>query len=152
VVTVILELKELFDPNFVEGHDIADLDRVLLAELGPWLFRPADIAQRCLGTTGQASLSACVARVGWPAIDSLRGRFMLALLGNWDTTGQGTADWARYATAGDVSARAAFPMASSWKLDWGSLPIRVRDVVDAERLARAVEQSGLLLRARDLRG
>jgi hypothetical protein len=144
LVTVVVELKELFASNFDATHTVADLDAVFAAELGDRLFRPADIMARCDGHPGEESLAACVARVGWPAVADLRGRFLVAVLGNWDAGSQGTADWAHYAVAGDVREHAAFPMASAWKLDHASLPPAVQELVSADELALAAEQSVLL--------
>ena len=148
-VTVVLELKELFEPNFDATHDVAALDALLVHELGPLLFRPAEIAARCRGKLGGSSLAECAARVGWPAIAALRGRVLVTLLGNWDATGQGTADWAAYAISGDIGERAAFPMASAWKLDWPTLPARIQELVSQDDLARAAAQS-LFLQIEDV--
>ncbi|MCC6527059.1 MAG: hypothetical protein IT373_30710 [Polyangiaceae bacterium] len=144
VVTIVIELKELFAPNFDASHTIQDLDRLLGDELGARLWRPAELLAQCDGHLGEESLSACVARVGWPGTGALRGRFLVALLGNWDSFSQGTVDWARYATLGDIRERAAFPMASAWKLDHAALPPPLPSLVSPEELARAAEQSVLL--------
>lgn len=138
---LVVELKELFAPNFDATHRPEDLDRALRGELHGALYTPADLLARCPGDT---TLSACVARAGWPPLAELRGRILVTLLGNWDDLGaQATADWATYAT-GDITTRAAFPMASSWKLSIDQLPPRLREQLDQPALDRALAQSAFL--------
>ena len=140
-ITLILELKAVLSANFTAEHGVEDLDRVLREELGPALFTPADLLARC---PGDATLSACVARAGWPALAELRGRVLVALLGNWDELGaQATADWVRYATS-PIDARAAFPMASAWKLSAAELTPRLAELAPQVDLDRAREQSVFL--------
>jgi hypothetical protein len=140
-ITLILELKELFAGNFDERHTIADLDRLLREELGAALFEPAELLARC---PGDATLSGCVARAGWPGLVELRGRVIVALLGNWDELGaQATVDWARYA-GGAIAERAAFPMASSWKLRAAELAPRLAELATQADLDAALAQSVFL--------
>lgn len=138
VVTVILELKEIYGPTFDEAHTIEELDALLARELGAALYRPADFLARC---PDAALLSDCAAQHGWPTIEELRGRFIVAILGNWDAFGgQATRDWADYAL-GDIGERAAFPMASAWKLDWDRLPRIEQERITPDELDRAARQS-----------
>lgn len=138
---LILELKELFAPNFTAEHRPEDLDETLRDELRAALYTPADLLARCPGDT---TLSACVARAGWPSVAELRGRILVTLLGNWDEMGgQATVDWVHY-TTGPISTRAAFPMASSWKLRLADLPPRLREQLTQRDLDRAFAQSPFL--------
>lgn len=140
-ITLIVELKELFGGNFDARHTPDDLDRVLREELGAALYQPADLLARC---PGDATLAACVKRAGWPALAELRGRVLVALLGNWDDLGgQGTVDWARY-SAGPIAERAAFPMACSWKLRRDDLNSGTAEKVTQQELDAALAQSVFL--------
>lgn len=140
-ITLVLELKELFAANFTAEHRAEDLDRVLREELAGVLFAPADLLARC---PGDATLAGCVARAGWPSQDDLRGRVLVALLGNWDEIGaQATVDWVRYAS-GPIGERAAFPMASSWKLRADDLSPRLAEQVTQDDLDHALAQSVFL--------
>ena len=145
-ITVVLELKEITEPNFDDEHTIEDLDRVLSDELGVLLYRPGDLLARCEARGGCAeTLGTCAAARGWPPIDELRGRFVVALLGNWDAIGgQATRDWASYALRGPARDRSAFPMASSWKREWASLPPAIQPLVTQEELDAALSQSAML--------
>lgn len=142
VVTIVLELKELFDPLFDDAHRVEDLDAILERELGPFLYRPSDFLARCPGI---AALADCAEQTGWPTIEELRGRFIVAILGNWDSLGgQNTHAWATYATTGSIAERAAFPMASSWKLDFDALPSGEQRLTTREEIAAAERQSVFL--------
>jgi hypothetical protein len=143
-----LELKELFASSFDDTHTIEDLDRVLREELPGLLYSPADFLARCDRDSDAAgvardTLSACAARKDWPGIDELRGKVVVTVLGNWDDLGaaQATSDWVRYATKDDVRSRVAFPMASSWKLRWEDLTLRVQELVTQRSLDDAFAQS-----------
>lgn len=137
-LTVVVELKELFAPNFDDAHPPEDLDRILRDELGALLFTPAEQMQRCPGST---TLGDCVRRARWPSFSDLRGRVLVALIGNWDELGnaQATKDWAVYAASAPT--RAAFPMASTWKLDASQFTPRMRDIVTQSELDVGWSQS-----------
>lgn len=139
-LTIVVELKEITASNFDASHTIADLDAIFGEGLGGLLHRPADFLAPCDGHA-EKTLRACAKDALWPSIAELRGKFLVTVLGNWDTIGaQATRDWADYATAGDVRERAAFPMASSWKLHatWPA-PNVAQEEIDA-----AYEQSPFL--------
>ena len=141
-VTIALELKELISSNFDATHTVDDLDAIFRAAFGDRLYTPGDLLDRCdaLGARTD-TLSHCVEDVRWPDVHALRGRFLVAILGNWDTLGAvSTADWADYATT-DLVHRAAFPMASTWRLDHTTLPPDVAQHVTPETLAAAVDAS-----------
>lgn len=140
VVQVILELKELVSSNFDATHSFDDLDAELREGLGALLYEPRELLARC--GTG-ATPASCVTAEGWPTVASLRGRFVVAVLGNWDTLGAvTTADWAHYALS-RPGERAAFSMVSTWKTDWSTLPDALKAAVSASDLARAVDESAL---------
>lgn len=142
VIHVILEFKEINEPFFDALHTADDLDRVLRAELGETLYQPANLLRRC---PGAPSMQACVATAGWPSVESLRGRFIVVMLGNWDELGaSSTAAWALYATSGPMAGRAAFPMASSWMLNFAKLRPSVTKLITAAQFDRAFEQSPYL--------
>lgn len=147
---VVLELKEVAEPNFDDAHTMDDLDAELREGLGDLLFSPKDQLDRCAAagmepdaTTGEIDLGACVDQLRWPAIDAMRGRFVVGVLGNWDVVATGTADWAKYATT-DLPKRAAFPMSSTWKLDYGALPPLVTEKITKAELDRAARSSVLV--------
>ena len=140
---LIIELKELFGPLFDDDHTPEDFDRALEAELGPILYRPADFQRRCDDTgDSHITLEACARKQGWPTLQELSGRVLVAVLGNWDMFGgQNTTEWVHYSMVEDIRQRAAFPMASAWMLDWAKLDEDVRQRISAEELARAASQS-----------
>ncbi|MGZ6092546.1 MAG: Ca2+-dependent phosphoinositide-specific phospholipase C, partial [Polyangiales bacterium] len=138
---IVLELKELFEPNFDETHTPESLDAVLLDELSPHLFSPSDLMSLCPGST---TLGDCARRVRWPSLMQLRGRVMVALIGNWDELGsaQSTKDWAVYAAKAPT--RAAFPMASPWKLDASTFTPRMQEIVSQDELDLGWQQSAFV--------
>jgi hypothetical protein len=143
-LVLVLELKELFSSNFDDAHTIDDLDRALGDGLGSLLYRPRDFLGAC-DDHGVHALAECAKDADWPSLEQLRGKVIVALLGNWDAIGaQATADWVAYATSGDIHDRAAFPMASSWKLTQASLPTAVQSLVTQDDLDRALSQSAFL--------
>src|SRR5262249_48348851 len=152
VVNVSVELKGILAATWDARHTPEDFDRALRAGLGDLLLTPGEILADCAAHQGPAidpaveALSDCVARRGWPTIDALRGRFVVSLLGNWADLGdaQCTRDWVTYAAGADIRTRAAFPMGSSWKLDWSALSPRLQALVAPEELARATAQSAFL--------
>jgi hypothetical protein len=106
VINVVIELKELWGRAFRRTHTVEQLDALVRTHLGDTLYAPADFLRRCPGMR----LRACAARVGWPSAESLRGKIIVTILGNWNLNAQ---DWVDYAThSGGVRARAAFPMRS----------------------------------------
>jgi hypothetical protein len=142
VVHVVVELKEFTAANFDAEHTVDDLERVLDESLGAWLYRPRDLLAACDpdGIDPDPDLTSCVAKVGWPTLAALRGRFVVSVLGNFDDLlpqAKGTLDWATFTLHGDLRTRTAFSMASSWKLDWDSLPQKIRDELSREDLERA---------------
>lgn len=142
VIHIVLEFKEIQTAFFTASHTVDDVDAVLRSELGDLLYAPRDLLRRCPGAT---TLTDCVRRRGWPSAASLRGRFIVLMLGNWDALGaSNTAAWAQYATQGAVTTRAAFPMASSWMLDYAKLSPKVTALVDAPAFEAAVAQSAYL--------
>src|SRR5262249_12111153 len=135
---IVLELKELFAPNFDETHTPEMLDVVLLDELAPYLVKPIDLMQVC---GGSSTLGDCLRRTRWPSFEVLRGKVMVALIGNWDELGnaQSTKDWAVYAAK--APNRAAFPMASPWKLDASQFTPRMQEIVSQSELDVGWSQS-----------
>jgi hypothetical protein len=138
---IVLELKELFEPNFDAAHTPEMLDAVLEYELGPTLHRPFQMMATCPGST---TLSDCVRRAHWPSFEALRGKVIVALIGNWDELGsaQSTKDWADYAAK--APERTAFPMASPWKLDASTFTPRMQEIVTQEELDVAWSQSAIV--------
>ena len=121
VVTIMIELKEIVEYNFDNHHTPADFDALLESYLGDLLYRPRDFLSRCPanGADGKPiSMRECAKLVGWPTVESLRGKFIFAILGNWNwekILGHGSAGWATYATWREgTSGRSAFPMISDW--------------------------------------
>ncbi len=175
-VTVVVELKELTEANFDDAHTPADLDAVFASRLGEmtpsgfrsWLYTPRDLLARC---APGATLVDCAAREGWPTVAEMRGRFVLAVIGNLrvdyttevcqrlhpgdpcapspgdDVQGHGPAGWVEYATWGaGVAERAGFPMRSNWvRFNAGA----DTEAVDPARL-RAAEAASVFLQVEDL--
>ncbi|MDB5281799.1 MAG: hypothetical protein JWO06_874 [Bacteroidota bacterium] len=112
VVTVVLELKQIFGDNFDKNHTPADLDSILESYLGEYLFRPRDLMKRCPGKNTLCDCAAASSEV-WPTIDELRGKFIFLVLGNlhFGPIGHGGMGWATYANSKDPS---AFPMSSDF--------------------------------------
>lgn len=146
---ILIELLELFHPLFDDNYTIADFDRALADGLGQALYRPGDFMKPCAAQSG-LTLSACSQQVGWPSIAELKGRVVVAALGNWDMFGGvGTAEWVHYSNSGAISERAAFPMATGPRLDWNMLDGNVQNAVSADEIAQAVKQS-ILFQSEDL--
>src|SRR6185312_6775337 len=117
-VTIVLELKEIFEDNFDEEHTPEDLDRVLETYLGAHLYTPTQFLSRC---PSGATMLECAKQQGWPTLAELQGKFIFSVIGNWHTCvlgqgiGHGPKGWADYATWGaGTAARAAFPMRSDF--------------------------------------
>ncbi len=112
-VVVILELKEIVDYNFDDAHTPKQLDDIVRQELGDLIYTPADFLRRC---PAGSTMRACAKRAGWPTVSELRGKFVVAVIGNWSNAvlrGHGVDGWVRYATWGSgVRDRVGFPMAS----------------------------------------
>jgi hypothetical protein len=139
-VLLFLEFKELFRPVLDDDYTPEDLDRILEAELGPLLYRPADFLAACGPLP--ISLSACQRLVGWPSLADLKGRVLVTVMGNWDQLGgQNTVAFAAYATGRDIRTRTGFPMIGSWQLDWSKLEMHVQERVPQETLQTAYAQS-----------
>lgn len=74
VMTLFLDLKDDFD----DTHTPEDLDALLAAKLGAKnLWGPPDL----IAASGAATLQAAVGAVGWPVLEALRGKFIVALTG-----------------------------------------------------------------------
>src|SRR5262249_14549386 len=89
----------------------------------------------------------CLVRGGWPTLADGRGRFVASVLANFDDlfpTAKGTVDWATFALHGSLFERSAFSMASSWKLDWDTLPAKIQQDLSRDDLARAQRRSPFL--------
>lgn len=146
---VVVELKKFSGSSFDAEHTVDDLEAVLEESLGEWLYRPRDLLAQCDpdGTDPDPDLAACLATTGWPTIAELRGRVLVSVLGNFDDLlpqAKGTVDWAQFTLHGDLRQRSAFSMASSWKLDWDSLPEKIRLEMSREDLARALRRTVFL--------
>lgn len=142
---VIVELKKFTGSSFDAEHTVDDLEAIFEEVLGPWLYRPRDLLAACDPDEADPDpdLAACLARTGWPTIAALRGRFLVSVLGNFDDLlpeAKGTLDWATFTLHGDLRARSAFSMASSWKLDWDALPEKIRLALSRDDLARALRR------------
>lgn len=147
---VVIELKEVAEPNFDDTHTFDDLDAELRAGLGDLLFSPRNQLDRCAAAgmepdaaSGAIDLGACVDQLRWPPLDEMRGRFVVGVLGNWDVVANATVDWTKYATT-KLTERAAFPMSSTWKLDYDTLPPRVTERITRAELERAARSSVLV--------
>ncbi len=119
-VTVVLELKEIVGSPFDSSHTIQDLDLTLDRYLGTHLYRPRDLMSTC-GNTG--TIRDCLKRAGWPTLDAMRGKFVFAVIGNWNggisgcnvVVSHNRRAWVEYGTAAPgAAARAAFLMESPW--------------------------------------
>lgn len=141
-VHVVVELKKFSGSSFDAEHSVDDLEAILEESLGPWLYRPRDLLDACDPDAADPDpdLTSCLARVGWPSVAAMRGRFVVSVLGNFDDLlpqAKGTLDWATFTLHGDLRTRSAFSMASSWKLDWDALPQKIRDELSRDELERA---------------
>lgn len=140
-IIIYLEFKELFQPLFDEDYTPEDLDRILDAELGPLIYRPAEFLEPC-AAAGIKTLAECATSAGWPSVAELRGRFIVAPLGNWNMYGGlNSVDWVTYATAVDISARTGFPMISSWHLDRTNLDASEQERISDDAMRAAYAQS-----------
>ena len=112
VVTVVLELKELFTQNFDNNHTPAQLDSLLETYLGEYLFRPTQLLDRCPGKNTLCDCAQSSTEI-WPATQELRGKFIFLVLGNlhFGPFGHGGMGWATYANTPHPS---AFPMSSDF--------------------------------------
>jgi hypothetical protein len=157
IVIVHIELKHTepvvpyrpSDDIFDAEHTPEQLDQIIRRYLAPALYQPAEYMGRA-ACRGAATLLECGERAGWPTIDTLRGRFLVSLAGNWSVNHY---NWARYAGEGDIKARAAFPLRSvfntcgSGQADGGKdllgRPWFPGREIPAELLARARQNSVL---------
>jgi hypothetical protein len=165
-LTVIVELKELQEPNFDEAHTPSDLDQAFVSEFGDVLYRPADFLARC---DAASTMLDCARTAGWPTTRELRGRVMFAVIGNYrtnfttavcrllhptapclpspadDVEGHGPLGWLTYATwGGGVRERAGFPMRSNWihfneAVDDEQAPAELVDAANAASVIWQVE-------------
>lgn len=124
-LTIVLESKEVSPEDMFDSssHTPADLDATLENYLGPYLFRPRDLLARC---NGAGTVRDCLRDRGWPSTDQLRGKFIVAIIGNYDDLGPaGDAcvpqvahnwkAWVVYGTGpGGAAARSAFLMEAPW--------------------------------------
>jgi hypothetical protein len=148
VVNLIIELKELWDHVFGPDHTIAQFDGLLRRYLGSALYTPRDFLARC---QSGASLRECARVAGWPTIDTLRGKLIVNVIGNFNFNAN---DWLDYATqAGGVVARAAFPMRSILDSDGdgatGLIDDGLHDPFDPAQL-RAADQASIFWQLEDL--
>ncbi len=148
-VHVIIELKEFTASNFDADHSVEDFEAIIESEIGPWMIRPRDILARCGAREGdpEPGFLDCLSRGGWPTLAEARGRFLVSVLSNFDDLGpaaKGTVDWATFALHGSLFARSAFSMASSWKLDWDTLPAKIQQDLSRDDLAEARRRSPFL--------
>lgn len=137
VVTVVIELKEIFENNFDKQHTPEDLDRLLKSFLGNSLFSPGNLFARC---PGKNTLCDCVKSSPevWPSIQELRGKFIFVILGNfhWATIGKGGLGWVIYANSTNPL---AFPMQSDFsKFNTGKIGSQK---IDSALLAKAYGNS-----------
>jgi hypothetical protein len=148
LVHVIIELKEFTASNFDADHSVEDFESILESEIGPWMIRPRNVLARCGVGEDQPEpdMLACAAGGGWPTLAESRGRFIVSVLANFDDVipAKGTLDWAIYTLHGSLFERSAFSMASSWKLDWDTLPEKIRQDLSREELARARRRAAFL--------
>lgn len=137
VVTVIIELKEIFEKNFDKKHTPADFDRLLKSYLGHSLFTPSDLLARC---PGKETLEDCVKSSPeiWPTIQELRGQFIFVVLGNfhWNGIGHGGQGWVTYANSTNP---VAFPMQSDFSLFNTGKPMSEK--IDSVLLSKAYSNS-----------
>lgn len=99
VLTLWIDLK---DP-FIADHQPADLDARLDAAFGAKLLRPAELLARCpAATTLQQAVT--LPGCGWPELESLRGRVLVALTGGDLVPGSALATYVGV----DAGLRAAF--------------------------------------------
>ncbi|GAB4525498.1 MAG: hypothetical protein Tsb0020_43500 [Haliangiales bacterium] len=101
VITVWLDLKD----GWQSGNDPDQLDNRISAHLDPaWLMTPAELLDRC---PGASDLQAAVTGgCSWPTLDSLRGRFLIALTGG-DVSSPST-KLSQYLDAGGADQRLGF--------------------------------------------
>ncbi len=77
VITVWIELKSQWE---VGGHHPVDLDNNRLEQdLRGLLYTPGDLLRNC---PGAATLQDAVTNCGWPTLESLRGKFIIVLMGD----------------------------------------------------------------------
>jgi hypothetical protein len=152
---VIVELKKFTGPNFDAEHTVGDLEAAFEEALGPWIYRPRDLLAACdpEGVDPDPDLTACLARTGWPTVAAMRGRFVFSVLGNFDDLipeAKGTLDWVQFTLDGSLRERTSFSMASSWKLDWNTLPEKIQRELSRDDLARA-RRRAVFLQVEDVR-
>ncbi len=148
LVHVIIELKKFTASNFDADHSVEDFEAILESEIGPWMIRPRDILARCGVRDGdvERDILECLGQGGWPTLAEGRGRFIVSVLSNFDDLipSKGTLDWATYTLHGSLHERSAFSMASSWKLDWDTLPEKIRQELSREQLSQARGRAAFL--------
>lgn len=106
-----LEFKHLFASLWDNDHTPEDLDRVLRQELGAALYTPGEFLAPCL-PHGIASLRECMRQTGWPAVNELAGRVLVATMGYWHMFGgQNDVAWVDYSRSRPAVELAAFPLA-----------------------------------------
>ena len=106
-----LELKHLFASLWDSEHTPEDLDGVLRQELGAALYTPGEFLAPCL-PHGITSLRECMRQTGWPAVNDLAGRVLVATMGYWHMFGgQNDVAWVDYSRSRPAVELAAFPLA-----------------------------------------
>lgn len=79
-VIVFIDMKASWDPLHAwEGHEVADLDHWIRDRLGPALYTFQSLYQDHLGSP--TNPRDALASAGWPTVDSLRSRVIVALTG-----------------------------------------------------------------------
>jgi len=145
-VTVVLELKEIAGSPFDSSHTIEDLDATLERYLGQYMFRPRDLMARC---PGAGSIRECLRSTGWPTLDTLRGKFIFTVIGNYNGGINGCYPvvphnrraWVEYGTQdGGAAARSAFLMESPW----ADGEIACQEGIDSGSVQTAINNSAFL--------
>jgi len=74
VMTLFIDLKD----NFEDGQSPQDLDDLLSQKLGrESLWGPPDL----IAASGESTLQAAIAKIGWPLLADLQGKFIVVLTG-----------------------------------------------------------------------
>jgi hypothetical protein len=135
VLTVVIELKEVLAHNFDKKHTPAQFDSLLEQYMGPWLFRPRNLMERCPCT---GNLTECVQSRAdiWPTTEELRGKVIFLVLGNFHVwpIGHGGEGWATYAVSDNPS---AFPMST----DFSRFNVKGGERLPSEKLQKALNAS-----------
>lgn len=138
VVTLWIDLKDGFDGE----HQPGDLDARLVEAFGERLWTPGELLAGCPA----AGLQQAIARCGWPALEELRGRVIVALTGG--DLDDPSGPLASY-VGGDPAARAAFVapgLAEAGAIAAHDEAIFLNLAADDVALAQDVRAAGLVSR------